>query len=95
MKAKEKQRAIITVVGKDAIGIVARVTNLLASHQINILDLSQRIMGEIFVMTMLVDLEKSSLTIAGLSNKLEKIGKEIGQEIHIHDEKIIKAMHRI
>jgi ACT domain-containing protein len=91
----KKQRAIITVIGKDQIGIVAKVTTLLAEHQINIMDISQRIMDGIFTMTMLVDLEKTPFTVADLSDKLKKIGKEIGQEIHVHDEEIIKAMHRI
>ena len=91
----KSQRAVITVVGQDTIGIVAAVTGLLASSQINILDITQTTLDGIFTMTMLADLEKSSLTVADLSDKLKKLGKKINQEIHVHDEKMIRAMHRI
>lgn len=91
----KKRRVIITVIGKDMIGIIAAITNLLASNQINILDISQTTMEGIFTMTMIVDLEESVLTIAQLSNMLKKLGEKIAQEIHVQDEKIIQAMYRL
>lgn len=95
MRKEEKQRAIITVVGVDAIGIVAAVTSLLAANRINILEITQTTLSGIFTMAMLVDLERSTVTIADLSDRLKKLGKKIGQEIDVQDEKIIRAMHRI
>lgn len=94
-RTQEKQKAIITVIGKDKVGIIASVTTILASNEINILDLSSTVMDDNFTMVMLVDLEKSDLNIAQLSDKLTKLGRSISQEIHTHDEKIIRAMHRI
>lgn len=94
-RVQEKQRAIITVVGKDKVGIIASVTSLLASNKLNILDLSSTTLADNFTMVMLVDLARSNLNIVELSDKLKKLGKKIGQEINIHDEKIIRAMHRI
>ncbi|MBD3244954.1 MAG: ACT domain-containing protein [Candidatus Moranbacteria bacterium] len=95
MTKKPKKRAIIAVLGKDKIGTVSKISSFMAKNSINIEEISQTIIKDIFTMIMLLDLEKSDLTIAELSKKLSKIGGEIGHEIHVHDEKIIKAMHRI
>lgn len=95
MTKREAQRAIITVLGKDNIGIVAAITNQLAVNKINILEITQTTLDGIFTMVMLVDLEKSSLAIIDLSDKLKKLGREIGQEVNVHDESIIRAMHRV
>ena len=92
---ERKQRALITVIGKDEVGIVAAVASLLAANKVNILEINQSIMAGFFYMIMLVDLEKSNLTLSELSDKLKKLGKKIGQEITVQDEKIIQAMHRI
>ena len=94
-KNPTQKRAIVTVVGQDTIGIVAAISNLLASFQINILDITQTTMDDIFSMIMVVDLEKSTLNIPDLSDKFKKLGTEIGQEITIYDERILQAMHRI
>ncbi|MBD3299994.1 MAG: ACT domain-containing protein [Candidatus Moranbacteria bacterium] len=95
MTKKSKQLAVITVIGKDKVGIVAKITNFLAKNSINIEEISQNVMRGIFTMVLLVDLEKSSLSISELSKKLEKTGKQIGMDVHVHDENIIRAMHRV
>lgn len=95
MTKKKTQRAIITVLGEDNIGIVAAITNQLAINKINILEITQTTLDGIFTMIMLVDLEKSSLVVIDLSDKLKKLGREISQEVTVHDEDIIRAMHRV
>lgn len=92
---QSKSRAIVTVIGKDKIGTVAEISSVLAKNQVNIEEISQTVLEDIFTMTMLVDLAKSNLNIAELSGKLEKVGSKINHEIHVHDEKIFDAMHRI
>ena len=92
---KKNTTAYITVIGQDRIGIIAQITSFLAKNSINILEIHQSILDSVFTMTMKVDTSASSLTIADLSEKMNKIGKDIGQVIHIHDEQIIKAMHRL
>ena len=88
-------RAIITVIGKDRIGIIARVSNILAESSVNILDISQTIMQDIFTMTMLVDVSQLTSSFTALSDKLEKAGSEMGLSIKIQHEDIFNSMHRI
>lgn len=92
---KHKQRALITVVGKDGVKIVAEVAQLLVTNNVSVLEINQSTMAGFFYMIILADLEKSNLTIGELSDKLKKLGEKIGQEITVQDEKIIQAMHRI
>ena len=88
-------KAVITVVGKDMIGIIAKVSTLLADQQVNILDINQTTMQDIFTMIMLVDISASEVTFSDLSDLLEKKGKEIGLSIRIQHEDIFNSMHRI
>lgn len=94
-KTKEKDLAIITVIGKDRTGIVANVSQALFEESVNIEDISQTIMEGFFVMAMLVDIKNSSKDIKDLRIKLEKVGGKIGQQIQIQHEKIFESMHRI
>jgi ACT domain-containing protein len=89
------QIAYITVLGSDQIGIIAQVSGMLAEHQVNILEVSQTILSDVFTMSMRVDTSESSLTIADLATKLEKLGQKLGLQIHLHDAQIIKSMHRL
>ena len=84
-------KAIVTVIGKDQVGITAAVCALLAQHNINILDINQTILQEYFTMVMLVDLSACELSIGELS----KAGEERGLSIRIQREDIFNAMHRI
>ena len=88
-------KAIVTVIGKDRVGIIASVCALMASHNVNILDISQTIMQGNFTMIMLVSLEKAEVTISALSEAFDKLGKEIGVEIFVRSDKIYDAMHRV
>ena len=88
-------RAIITVVGKDAVGIIARVCTYLADNGINILDTSQTIVQEFFNMMMIVDLTKATKNFDTLSNELQAVGNEKGVQAKIQLEDIFDKMHRI
>ncbi|MCI9046812.1 MAG: ACT domain-containing protein [Hungatella sp.] len=88
-------RTIITVVGKDTVGIIAKVCTYLAEHQVNILDISQTIVQEFFNMMMIVDMEKSLKPFEDVSADLEKIGEDIGVRIKCQREEIFTKMHRI
>ena len=88
-------RAIVTVVGKDRVGIIANVCSLLAENGVNILDISQTILQEFFTMMMLVDTAGYSAPFSELSKSLERRGDEIGLSIRIQREDIFEAMHRI
>ena len=88
-------KAIVTVIGKDRVGITAAVCSLLAQHSINILDISQTILQEYFTMVMLVDTTACTTTIAELSDILEQAGQKQNLSIRIQREDIFNAMHRI
>jgi ACT domain-containing protein len=88
-------RAIITVIGHDMVGIIARVTAILSENHVNILDISQSVLQEFFAMVMLADLEKCDLPFAKLQSLLEDEGKAIGMSVRIQHEAVFQAMHRI
>ncbi|MBR0047506.1 MAG: ACT domain-containing protein [Bacteroidaceae bacterium] len=88
-------RAIITVVGKDTVGIIAKVCTYLADNQINILDISQTIVQEFFNMMMIVDLTKSVKAFDVLSDELAEIGSNTGVQVKCQLEDIFDKMHRI
>ena len=88
-------KAIVTVVGKDAVGIIAGVCVQLASYNINILDISQTVMQGYFTMMMAVDTSKSEIPFAELAKKLEAKGEEMGMSIRLQREDIFEAMHRV
>ncbi len=87
--------AIITVVGSDKVGIIAKVSALLAEHKINIADITQTILSGNFVMMMMVSLESSDVSIDVMRKLLEEAGEKMGVEINIMAEKVFGAMHRI
>lgn len=88
-------RAIITVVGKDTVGIIAKVCTYLADSKINILDISQTIVSGFFNMMMIVDLEKSTASFDKVSSSLTGIGEELGVVVKCQLEDIFDKMHRI
>lgn len=88
-------RAIITVVGKDTVGIIAKVCTYLADNQINILDISQTIVQEFFNMMMIVDMTKSEKPFDTISSELSEIGKATGVQVKVQLEDIFDKMHRI
>ncbi len=88
-------KAIVTVVGKDRVGIIADVCTHLAAYQINILDISQTVMQGYFTMMMAVDTSLSTLPLAELAVTLEEKGKEMNLAIRLQREEIFQAMHRV
>ena len=88
-------RAIVTVIGKDQVGIIASVCALLSEHKVNVLDISQTILQEYFTMIMLVDASQTDLPFTQLVKTLEEAGKEKGLVVHAQREDIFNAMHRI
>ena len=88
-------RAIVTVIGKDQVGIIANVCSLLSKHQVNVLDISQTILQEYFTMIMMVDTAACPLDFAALVTELEQEGNKMGLTIHAQREDIFNAMHRI
>ena len=88
-------KAIVTVIGKDRVGITAAVCALLAQHNINILDISQTVLQEYFTMIMLVDTAACTASVGEMADILEQAGKEQNLSIRIQREDIFNAMHRI
>ncbi|MHB8841313.1 MAG: ACT domain-containing protein [Candidatus Aquicultor sp.] len=90
-----KRRAIVTVLGKDRVGIVAGVSRVLAENSVNIEDISQTIMQDFFTMIMLVTLDEDITPIAGLQDKLNEVADELGVKITVQHEDIFRYMHRL
>jgi ACT domain-containing protein len=88
-------KGIITVLGKDRVGIIAKVCTYLAEHNLNILDISQTIVQDYFNMMMIVDISGASKTLEVIVEELQQIGVEIGVEIKLQHEDIFNIMHRI
>ena len=84
-------RAVVTVVGKDKTGIIARVSGLFYEKNINILDISQKLMQNLFTMIALVDMEKSALSLQELTAELEKVGEELNVAIRVLPEDMFKV----
>jgi len=89
------KRTIITVVGKDTVGIIAKVCTYLAENQVNILDISQTIVQDYFNMMMIADANHSLKAVGDLADELDKIGRTIGVKIRCQSEEIFEKMHRI
>ncbi|MEO3946879.1 ACT domain-containing protein [Gorillibacterium sp. CAU 1737] len=88
-------KGIITVLGKDRVGIIAKVCTYLAAEKVNILDISQTIVQGYFNMMMIVDLTEAPKSLEALVEELQGVGREIGVEIKLQHEDIFNIMHRI
>ena len=88
-------RTIITVVGKDTVGIIAKVCTYMADHQINILDISQTIIQGFFNMMMIVDTSKMTIDYATMIDEITRLGEQTGVQIKCQKEEIFDKMHRI
>jgi ACT domain-containing protein len=95
MEKEKSLRAVITVVGVDRVGIIARITGKLADCGINILDISQTIMGDLFTMTMIVEMSGAERPFVQIRDELVAMGQEMGMEIHAQREDVFRYMHRI
>ncbi len=89
-------RAVITVAGKDRVGIIANVTQALAQHNVNVLDITQTILPpDFFTMVMLVDATQSTVPFGDLADLMAELGQEMGMDIRAQREDTFQAMHRI
>lgn len=88
-------KAIITVVGQDTVGIIARVCMYLSDHRVNVLDISQTIIDGFFNMMMIADFENADKDFGSMVDDLEKLGDEIGVRIRCQKEEIFTKMHRV
>ena len=88
-------KAIVTVVGKDRVGIIAAVCVKLAEYNVNVLDISQTVMQGYFTMMMATDVSQCNLPLAELVSAMDAVGKEMGLSIRVQREDIFEAMHRI
>lgn len=88
-------RAVITVIGKDTVGILAKVSTACAAHQINVLEVTQSILQDMFVMIMMVDISKSDIPFTQFSDQMTAIGEKMGLSVRALHEDIFNAMHRI
>ena len=90
-----KDLVFITVIGKDQKGIIARISNAVFKHNINIEDLNQKVMDGYFVMTMLADMADSRVSISDIKKEFAEIEKQMDLKIQVQHENIFKAMHRV
>lgn len=88
-------RCIITVVGKDMVGILAKVSNICADCNVNVMEVSQSILQDTFCMMMMADTSKSTTDFTTFADKLESYGKEAGLSIHAMHEDLFNSMHKI
>lgn len=87
-------KAIVSVIGKDKVGIISKVTTSLAGEGVNVLDISQTILNEYFTMLMVVDIPRSA-TIASVQATMNEVGSEIGVSILVQHEDIFNTMHKL
>lgn len=88
-------RGIVTVIGKDKVGIIAGVSQKLAELEVNILDVSQTIMDDYFTMMMLTDLTSANKEFDDIREELHQLGKTLGVKISVQNQEIFDAMHKL
>jgi len=88
-------KAVVTVVGRDTVGILAKVSVVCAEHNANVIDVTQSVMKDLFTMVMLLDITDITGDFAVLQNALYELGDKIGMKIHVMHEDIFNSMHHI
>jgi ACT domain-containing protein len=88
-------KAVITVIGKDTVGILAKVSDACAQASVNIVEVTQSVLQDMFAMIMLVEIDKSTVGFDELSKKLDEVGEKTNTKIHIMHEDIFNSMHKI
>ena len=88
-------RAVITVVGKDSVGILAQVSDICAENNVNVIEVTQSILQDMFCMIMIVDLSKCNKSFTEFSDSMAELGKKQALSIHVMHEDIFNSMHRI
>lgn len=95
MSANDKNIAVMTVVGSDAVGIIAKISTILADNDINIKDITQTILDDIFTMIMIIDLSSSKIDMETLSKLLCEVGESKNLSIRVQLKELFNTMHRI
>lgn len=90
-----KELCFVTVIGEDQPGIIARMSNSLYEKNVNIEDISQKVIEGYFVMSMLIDVKNSDYSLKEIGDDLEDIGDDMGLQVQLQHENIFKAMHRV
>lgn len=88
-------KAIITVIGKDAVGILAQVSQACSQADVNIVEVTQSVLQDMFAMIMLVEIDKANIGLEQLRENLDKVGESTGTKIHVMHEDIFNSMHKI
>ena len=88
-------KTVITVVGKDTVGILAKVSGKCAEHGLNIIEVTQSVLQDMFCMIMLAEIDKMDVPFGQFSGQMDEMGKSLGMDIHVMHEDIFNAMHRI
>ena len=95
MQQEESSRIVITVLGEDKVGLVAKITSVLAEHEANIIDISQTLLQDLFSMIMLVDIENLNISFEDLQQELKQAGEELNVQVKAQHEDVFRYMHRI
>lgn len=95
MQQEENNRIVITVLGEDKVGLVAKITSVLADHEANIIDINQTLLQDLFSMIMLVDIDNVEISFEQLQKKLQQAGKELNVKVKAQHEDVFRYMHRI
>ena len=88
-------KAVVAVIGKDTVGILAKITAICAEYNANVMDVTQTIMQDLFAMTMLIDISACNADYSVLADKLKETGDRMGLQVHVMHEDIFNSMHRI
>lgn len=88
-------RAVVAVIGKDTVGILAKVSGICAECNANVMDVTQTIMQDLFAMTMLIEISSLSIDYIDFADRLTKAGKDMGLQVHVMHEDIFNSMHKI
>lgn len=88
-------KAVVAVIGKDTVGILARISAICAEDNVNVMDVTQTIMQDMFAMTMLIDISKCTEEYSVLADKLKKAGEEMNLQVHVMHEDIFNSMHHV
>ena len=93
---KKKKHIIVTVIGRDEVGIVAKIATTMAEHSINIIDINQKILGdEIFAMTLLADRAGSKLSLPEITSRLNESVLDMSLKVTVQDSEVFQYMHRV
>ena len=89
------KKTVISVIGKDSVGIISKISSVCSEYNVNIIDITQSVLQDMFCMVMLTDISSLSCSFSELSDKLKQLGKDLNLEIHVMHEDIFNSMHRI